>query len=80
MRPRSAADRAMPQAEEYTRLLGHLFGHVDGMVYRCCNDGFWTMQYVSDGATLLTGYPVEALLSSQVTYEDRGGFGISDTR
>ncbi|MGE0805821.1 MAG: putative bifunctional diguanylate cyclase/phosphodiesterase [Burkholderiaceae bacterium] len=44
------------------RLLLQLIEHFDGMVYRCRNDRFWTMEFVSAGCEPLTGYSAEDLL------------------
>ena len=41
-----------------------LLGHLPGMVYRCQHDADWTMDFVSQGAQALTGYPLQHLLNN----------------
>jgi PAS domain S-box-containing protein len=42
--------------------IANLLGHLPGMVYRCVNDGRWTMTYVSEGCVALTGYTRDELV------------------
>ncbi|WP_052384194.1 EAL domain-containing protein [Litchfieldella xinjiangensis] len=44
--------------------LQNLMSHLPGMVYRCHNDEYWTMEFVSDGALELTGYPAEDFIGN----------------
>lgn len=46
-----------------------LLEHYPGMVYRCRNDVYWTMEYISVGAQELTGYDrSELTLNSKTSY------------
>lgn len=55
---------------ETTRMLWTLLANLDGMVYRCREDAYWTMEFVSQGCHRLTGYHAEELLfNGKVSYE-----------
>ncbi len=59
------------QLEESRRAYKTLLNNIPGMAYRCLNDGYWTMQFVSDGCLTLTGYSPHDLLSNRViSFED----------
>ena len=65
------APSAYPTAEhEYGRMLKTLLGNIDGMVYRCRGQAYWTMEFVSGGCFWLTGYQPGSLLNNrEVTFE-----------
>ncbi|WP_245290965.1 PAS domain-containing protein [Methyloligella halotolerans] len=53
------------------RTVETLLNNLPGFVYRCRNNRQWTMEYMSKGCEILTGYPTEALVNSQqLTYAD----------
>ncbi|WP_286238127.1 PAS domain-containing protein [Neptuniibacter halophilus] len=50
------------------RSLQSLVDRLPAMLYRSRNNASWTMEYVSSGCELLTGYPAESLLNqSQIS-------------
>ena len=51
--------------------LSMLMSNLPGMVYRCRNDGDWTMEFVSAGCFELTGYqPPDLIGNKNVAYND----------
>jgi PAS domain S-box-containing protein len=61
--------RAEAAFQESQRSKTALIENLPGMVYRCLNDRQWTMLFVSDGSTRLTGYsPAHLLENGDVTY------------
>jgi len=52
------------------RLLTTITDNLVGMIYRCCIDADWTMEYVSEGCFKLTGYrPHELVFNNRVSYD-----------
>jgi diguanylate cyclase (GGDEF)-like protein/PAS domain S-box-containing protein len=53
------------------QLLGTLLSNLEGMIYRCRADEYWTMEFVSKGCFALTGYSAEDLImNSRISYEE----------
>jgi diguanylate cyclase (GGDEF)-like protein/PAS domain S-box-containing protein len=66
VRPLSEA----PARGDQERLLKTLLSQLEGMVYRCRDDEFWTMEFVSEGCHALTGYrPEELLFNGGISFE-----------
>lgn len=64
---KSANEEILRREEQLQLLLANL----PGMVYRCKNDKHWTMLFISQGVTTLTGYSPEQLLhNADLTYAD----------
>lgn len=53
------------------RMLGDLLRIMDGMIYRCAIDKYWTMFLISDGCKDLTGYSADEICHNRViSYEE----------
>ena len=52
--------------QESQRQLTTLIGNLPGFVYRCRNDRNWTMLYISEGVSDLTGYSAKEYLVHQL--------------
>ncbi len=66
---RTAQRKAEEELTESRRELMTLMGNLPGMVYRCRNDRDWTMDFVSEGCTQITGYsPADLISSRKVPY------------
>jgi signal transduction histidine kinase len=54
---------------ESKRTLSTLLSNLPGIVYRCLNDSNWTMEFVSDGCSVLTGYdPSDLMHNNKISY------------
>ena len=63
--------KAEEELKETHRLVNTLISHLQGLVYKCRNDRQFTMEYLSEGASELTGYsPKELLHNSELSYND----------
>jgi len=57
--------------KESLRSLNTLIGNLQGMVYRCRNDEYWTMEFLSSGTLDLTGYSAKELIDNKnISYSD----------
>jgi len=53
------------------RTLNNLMSNLPGFVYRCKNDKDWTMEYLSEGFSKITGYSIEDIMElKKLTYND----------
>ncbi len=70
-RLRREAKQAGAALQESERSKSVLMANLPGMVYRCCYDRSWTMQFLSQGCFVLTGYSPEDLVNnSRVSFND----------
>lgn len=66
LRLRSAHDLI----QQNEKLLSSLLKNFPGAAYRCENDEQWTMHYLSDAVTQLTGYSAQAFIDKKVSFVD----------
>ena len=52
-----ATRRQVTYADERLDALLSITGRMDGFLYRCRNDQSYTMMYISDGISTISGYP-----------------------
>ncbi len=65
---RKQAEAALLESQ---RTLSTLMSNLPGLVYRCCNDANWTMEFVSEGCRNLTGYEPDDLVNNRrATYAE----------
>ncbi|MEE4363346.1 MAG: ATP-binding protein, partial [Desulfotignum sp.] len=70
-RLRREAKQAGAALQESERSKSVLMANLPGMVYRCCYDRDWTMQFLSQGCSALTGYrPDDLKNNSRVSFND----------
>ncbi|MBN2523892.1 MAG: PAS domain S-box protein [Bacteroidales bacterium] len=50
---------------ESEKRLFNILNNLQGMAYKCKNDEYWTMEYISAGCKTLTGYNVDELIDSK---------------
>jgi PAS domain S-box-containing protein len=68
-RDMAAIRRSQEELKESQRAFATLLSNLPGLAYRCRNDRDWTMEFVSEGCYMLTGYHSEDLVnSSKVSY------------
>jgi len=53
------------EMDESGRILTDLVEDLPGMTFRCRADSLWTMAFVSEGCSELTGYPPSALVNNE---------------
>ncbi len=64
----TASHQALLALRESERRLSTLIASLPGAAYRCRNDENWTMEFVSEGTRVLTGYAPEDFISGRVSY------------
>ncbi|MFZ5863050.1 MAG: sensor histidine kinase [Nitrospirota bacterium] len=60
--------RAEEALRESRRTFATLLSNLPGAVYRCRNDRDWTVEFMSDGALVLTGYPASDFIEKKIAY------------
>lgn len=66
LQERQRAEQALRESE---RRLATLMSNLPGMAYRCANDEYWTMEFVSEGCRALTGYaPADLINNAKIAY------------
>ncbi|UCF91591.1 MAG: PAS domain S-box protein [Desulfobacterales bacterium] len=63
--------KAEDDLRESERRLTTLMGNLPGMVYRCRNDKYRTMKFVSEGCRQLTGYQPEDMIADKKLFHNR---------
>ncbi len=51
---------------ELNRKLATLIGNLSGIAYRCKNDKNWTMEFISEGCQIVTGYNPQDFIDNKV--------------
>lgn len=66
-----AQARTEQNLRESERRLFTLMNNLPGVAYRCRNDGYWTMEFMSSGVEQLTGYRADQLVNNNgLSYGD----------
>lgn len=55
---------------ENQQTLSNLVGNLPGLIYRCAFDQDYTMEYISEACTRITGYSSEEFKSNKVTFSN----------
>ncbi|MDZ7820878.1 MAG: hypothetical protein U5N26_03150 [Candidatus Marinimicrobia bacterium] len=50
--------------KESQRQFNVMIDDLNGVVYRCLNDRYWTMEYMSDAIREITGYPADDFIGN----------------
>ncbi len=50
--------------QESQRQFNVMIDNLNGVVYRCLNDRYWTMEYMSDAIREITGYPADDFIGN----------------
>ena len=66
-RDMAAVQRSQEECKESQRAFATLLSNLPGLAYRCRNDRDWTMEFVSEGCYLLTGYYPDELINNRKT-------------
>lgn len=65
---RKKTERKLEKSE---RTLSNLISNLPGFVYRCKNDQDWTMEYISEGFSMVTGYSIDDVIGfKKVSFND----------
>ncbi|MGQ9800532.1 MAG: PAS domain S-box protein [Candidatus Saccharicenans sp.] len=62
---------AREELKEKNRFLEHLLANMPGMIYRCRNDRYWTMEYIAGTCREITGYePGDLIGNRRLAFND----------
>jgi diguanylate cyclase (GGDEF)-like protein/PAS domain S-box-containing protein len=68
--PVRMSDNLQALLQDRERMFDSLIDNLEGMVYCCLYDAYWTMVFVSQGCRNLTGYePADMLHNRRISYE-----------
>ncbi len=71
LRKNAQQRRTNTAKQEGNRRFSTLLSNLPGMAYRCNNDANWTMEFISEGCVLLTGYKQQAFVGNkEIAYAD----------